>query len=202
MQETDVQNQIREMWSFGWPETNIFLCLVSTKPRKKFVSGHPKGWNKVRNKWIEIVLMLKYYFNIKTISIHLFLACPFYRWQIHFIDGFQNPLIDSVLVVAKVSCAMCALEAIKTSEFEFGSSVPGSQSISYQDSETTISIFLCFCVVVTLTIHISTFPVIACCIHAWMYTSYGFEMKNGHLRHHTHGAFFDAMWTISKRLWN
>ena len=28
MQETDVQNQIREILSFGWPETNIFLGLV------------------------------------------------------------------------------------------------------------------------------------------------------------------------------
>ena len=28
MQETDVQNQIREIWSFGWPETNIFPGLV------------------------------------------------------------------------------------------------------------------------------------------------------------------------------
>ena len=80
-------------------------------------------------------------------------------------------------MVVKVSCAMCALEAIKTSEFEFSSSVPGCQSISYQESETTISIYSYFCVVVTLTIHISTFPVIACCIHAAMYTSFGFEMK-------------------------
>ena len=119
---------------------------------------------------------------------------------VHFVDGksillifFQNPLIDSVLVLVKVSCAMCALEAIKTSEFEFSSSVPGCQSISYQESETTISICSYFCVVVTLTIHISTFPVIACCIHVGMYTSFDFEMKNGHLRHRTHGAFFDAM---------
>ena len=28
MQETDFLNQIREIWSFGWPETNIFLGLV------------------------------------------------------------------------------------------------------------------------------------------------------------------------------
>ena len=28
MQETDVQNQIREIWSFGWPETSIFPGLV------------------------------------------------------------------------------------------------------------------------------------------------------------------------------
>ena len=26
-----------------------------------------------------------------------------------------------------------------------------------------------------------------------MYTCFGFEMKNGHLRHRTHGALFDAM---------
>ena len=78
---------------------------------------------------------------------------------------FQNPLIDSVLVVVKVSCEMCALEAIKTSEFEFSSSVPGCQSMSCQESETTISICSYFCLVVTLTVHISTFS-----CHRLLYT--------------------------------
>ena len=81
------------------------------------------------------------YFEIKTISIHLFINCASYRWKINF-DFFRSPFIDSVLVV--VSSVMCVLEAIKTSEFEFGSAVPDCQSIWYQESETTISIFSYF----------------------------------------------------------
>ena len=42
MQETDVQNQIREIWSFGWPETNIFLGLIFlTSKRSQFTYFSP-----------------------------------------------------------------------------------------------------------------------------------------------------------------
>ena len=95
---------------------------------------------------------------------------------------FQNPLIDSILVVVKVSCAMCALEAIKTSEFEFSSSVPGCQSISRQESETTISIFLCFCNPYNSYFNISSHHLLHTCVNVHQFRFWN-EKWSSHTSH-------------------